>query len=259
MSRLIDKLKKIHQAEPQPMGFALNRAASESPKMKLMAYLSSENAEKLSGSTGKADAVLMEVTKADEVSVLEKLCRSKDDLAGGWVKASSSGTFKKALNIACDFVIFPAATQLNSIPKDKVGRILEIDLSWTEGMLRTLNDLPIDAVFVSGKDVDLTITVNRLMFLQRLAYMVSKPILVSVPASPTETELQALWDMGISGIVIEVTDEESAKDLGEIQETIKKLTTPAFRKKNLRSAILPRLQAEEPHPSEGEEEEEEDD
>jgi hypothetical protein len=258
MSRLIEKLKKIHQAEPQPMGFALNRASSASPKMQLMAYLASENAEKLSGSIGDADAVLMEVTKSDEVGALEKLCRSKDDLAGGWVKASNSGTLKKALNIACDFVIFPAATPLNSIPKEKVGRILEVDLSWTEGMLRTLNDLPIDAVFIAGKDAELAITVNRLVFLQRLAYMLSKPILVTVPSGTTETELQTLWDMGIVGVVIEVTDEESAKGLGALHKIIEKLPATSFRKKNRASAILPHMQAEEPHSSPGEEEEEED-
>jgi hypothetical protein len=258
MSRLIDKLKRIHQAEPQPMGFAMRRATSENARMQLLAYLSSENAEKLSGSIENADAVLMEVTKADEVGILEKLCRSKDNMAGGWVKASSSGTLKKALSIACDFVVFPAATHLNSIPKDKVGRILEADLSWTEGIMRTLNDLPIDAVFIAGKDADLTVTVNRLMFLQRLAYIVSKPILVSLAASPTETELQTLWDMGISGIVVEIADEGSAKGLADLHETIGKLAAPSFRKKNRASAILPRVSAEESHPSEGQEEEEED-
>ena len=87
--------------------------------------------------------------------------------------------------------------------------------------------------------------------------MISKPILVSVPANPTETELQTLWDMGIAGVVIEVTDEESAKGLGGLHKMIEKLPAPSFRKKNRASAILPRVQKEEPHPAPDEEEEDE--
>lgn len=258
MSRLIDKLTKIRQVEYQPMGFALGRVTSESPKMQILAYLSSENVDKLSDSVSSADAILVEITKSDNINALEKLCRSKNGVpAGGWLKAASGGTLKKALNINCDFVIFPADTQLNVIPKEKVGRILEVEASWSEGLLRTTNDLPVEAILFPGEEAEVAVTLNRLMLFQRLVYMVNKPILVSAPSNLTSVELQALWDMGIGGIVIEVNDEESAKGLADLHEAIEKLTPPAFRKKNRASAILPRPSVEEPKPERGDEEEDE--
>ena len=257
MSRLIDKLTKIRQIESQPMGFALGRVTSESSRMQLLAYLSSENVNKLFDSVSSADAILVEITKSDSVATLEKLCRSKNGApTGGWLKTSASGTLKKALNITCDFIIFPSDTELNVIPKEKVGRILVVEASWSEGLLRTINDLPVEAVLLAGSEAEATLTLNRLMLFQRLIYMVNKPVLVSTPANLTDTELQALWDMGISGIVIQVSDDESAKGLSELHKYIERLAPPAFRKKNRASAILPRPSVEEPKTEENEEEDE---
>jgi hypothetical protein len=256
MSRLIKKLTKIRQAEPQPMGFAMSRSVTESTGMQLLAYITSDNVDKLSDSLGSADAVLVEVTKSDAVSSLERICQAKDGApCGGWIKSSNSGTLKKALNIACDFVVFPAVTQLIALPKEKMGRILEVDPAWTEALLRTVNDLPVEAILIAGKDAEIVITLNRLMLLQRLLYAVNKPILAAVPANITETELQTLWDMGISGLIVEVNDAESARVISELHQIIEKLAPPAFRKKGRASAILPRLSAEAPESKEGEEEE----
>ena len=200
---------------------------------------------------------MVDVTRADDINTLEKLCESQEGTpGGGWIKSSSSSTIKKTLNIACDFIVFSVDTQFNILPKDKIGRILEADLSWSEVLLRTVNDLPVDAIFLAGKDAELTITINRLMQLQRLIYAVNKPILAAVPANISEAELQALWDMGVSAVVVEATDAESAKRLSAIRQDIDKLKPSAARKKARSSPILPRISAEEPKPQEDEEEDE---
>ena len=43
MSKLIDKLSKQRQSEPQQMGFMLRKAEFEKPKMLLLAELSADN------------------------------------------------------------------------------------------------------------------------------------------------------------------------------------------------------------------------
>jgi hypothetical protein len=262
MSRLIDKLKRLRQAETQPMGFMTGRAQSEKTKMQLVARLAAENLEKVSAGLDPADASLIEIARPEGLGTLEKACQMKDGaITGGWIKSPDGATLKKAFNTACDFLVFPSGIPLTATQTEKVGRVLELEMTLSEGLLRTVNDLPVDAVLVAGEAEDNSLTLERLMQVQRLVYMVQKPVLVSIPLNLTAPELQALWDMGVSGVVAGVDDEKSGEKLGELRKAIDKLNPPAFRKKARMSPTLPGLQPEAPGPARedegGEEEEDE--
>jgi hypothetical protein len=255
MSRFIDKLNRLFKAEPQPMGFMTSRATIESPKMQLVVCLAADVLEKVSGALEPADAILIEVTKADDIDALEKVCLAKQGVpGGGWLRSASSGTLEKALKAACDFWVFPPTTPLSLTQKDKVGRILEVDFSLSEGLLRTANDLPIDAVLASVKKEDIALNLNRLMLIQRLIYMIQKPVMIFVPDGLSAKELQALWDIGISGAIVQVTDETAGEKLAGLRKAIGELKAPAFRKKSRFGPMLPRMQQDAPEPPEEEEE-----
>lgn len=212
MSRLIDKLKRLRQMEPQPMGFMTCKAPAEKTKMQLVASLAAENLDEVAGGLDSADATLIEIARPDGVIALEKACQLKDGaLTGGWIKAPDVTALKKALNTACDFLVIPSNAPLAVTQTEKVGRVLELDITLSEGLLRTVNDMPVDAVLVAGKAAGNSLTLDRLMLIQRLVYLVNKPVLVTIPLRLTIPELQALWDMGISGVVVEVDDEKSGK------------------------------------------------
>jgi hypothetical protein len=251
MSRFIDKLKNLHKVEVQPMGFMPAKVSSEKPRLQMVAWTSADHLDKVSAGLNSADAVLVEVTKSEDTGTLEKVCQDKSGApAGGWLKASN-GALKKLMNTSCDFVVLPPTASFSVTQKDKLGRILELDLSLGEGLLRTVNDLPVDAALIAGDDLNLTF--NRLMQVQRLMYMINKPVLASVPPVVAESELQALWDMGVSGIVVELTDEKSAEKFSNLPKTIEKLNPPAFRKKARLSPMLPHVLPEAPQPPEEEE------
>jgi hypothetical protein len=257
MSRLIEKLTRIKQSEPQPMGFMLSKAAAEKPRLQLVVYLNSENTARLSALPDGVDAVMVEVNKSDDLDNLEQVCKARDGLiGGGWLKTAGAGTLKKAFNAACDFMVVPPSTPINLLPKEKPGCILELDAALSEGLLRTANDLPVDAVLIFAKEAAGALTLERLMQVQRVAYMVNKPILMCVAATYSEAEMQALWDMGISAVVVEASDEKSMEKVAELSKIIGKLTPPASRKKERTRAVLPRMQPEAEKPEEDEEEEE---
>jgi hypothetical protein len=259
MSRFIDKLTRIRQAEPQPMGFMAGKVSNEKPKMQLVAWLSAPNLDKVSDGLSSADAVAIELAKADDIDALDKVCQVKDGVpGGGWLKSIKGGTLKKALEVVCDFMVFPAAVPLTLTHKDKVGRVLELDATLGEGLLRTVNDLPVDAVLIADNLDESQLTLNQLMSIQRVIYLVNKPILISVPDGLNDAELQTLWDMGVSGVMIELNDEKSGKRLAELHKVVEKLNPAAFRKKARLSPVLPRLEAEPPKPQEEEGGEEED-
>lgn len=257
MSRLIDKLKCTCQVEPQPMGFIAARASSEKPRMQLIAFLAAGNPAQLSGQLAQADAALVKISRVDDLDELEKLSQIKDGIpSGGWLTSTAGSILKKISSPACDFMVFPDNTPLTAITrKDKSGRILELDLALSEGWLRTANDLPVEAVLIAGKGAENALTLNRLMLIQRVAYLISKPLLVSLPVTSGEAELQAVWDIGISGVVVEV-DANSMEKLAEVRKAIDSLAPSASRKKDRMRAILPSLKAEVEKPEEEEEEEE---
>lgn len=251
MSRFIDKLKDLFKTEVQPMGFMAGKVTAEKPRMQLVARIPADNLDKVSGNLSSADAVLVDIAGADDIGALEKVCQVKGGApAGGWLK-SSNGALKKLMNTACDFVVFPAAASLSATQKDKLGRVLELDAASSEGLLRTVNDLPVDAVLISAEE-EIALTFNRLMLIQRVIHLVSKPVLVPISAGLGEFELQTLWDMGVSSVVVEAKDEKSAEKLANLHKTLEKLNPPAVRKKSRLSPVLPRLAPEAPPPPEEE-------
>jgi len=257
MSRLIDKLTKSRQADPQPMGFMLTRTTSEKSRLQLVVSVSAEALEKFASELSRADGLILDIARADDIAALEKVSQAKDGpTAGGRLKTSSAGTVKKALNCGCDFMVFSTQAPLSVTKDEKLGKIIEISSGLSDILLRTLGDLPVDAVIAMDKDAEETLTLSRLMEIQRLCYLINKPLLVSVPLSFSTEDLQALYDAGVLGVVSEVVDAKAAEKLADLRSALEKVKKTAPRKKDKMSAILPRLQAEAPQVEQEEEEDE---
>lgn len=259
MSKLIEKLNKQRQSEPQQMGFMLRKAEVEKPRLLLLAELAAENLEKWGEPLKAADGLIIDVNKTEDITSAEKACQTNSTIpAGAWLKTSSAAVLKKAATTECDFLVFSSAIPVTLTRKEKLGRILDIDITLSEGLLRAASELPLDALIVTGKHIELDLTLNRLMYIQRLLLLANKPVLVVVENTLSGPEMQSLWDIGVGGIIVEVSDERFAEKLTDLRSIIDKLEAPAFRKKAKTSAILPRMQAEAPQPEHEHEEEEED-
>ena len=136
---------------------------------------------------------------------------------GGWLKNIDQGGIKQMAKAGCDFVVFPAAnTSLALLQNDEIGKILEVESSLNEGLLRAVNELPIDAVLIAGEqEGEYFLTWHHLMLFQRFADLLTKPLLVSIPPNVTANELQVLWGVGVDGAVIEVGAGQPADKLKE--------------------------------------------
>ena len=249
----------MRKPEPQPMGFMLASPATEKTRMQVIASLKADVLEKLSGGLKSADGLIIDSASAGEIKAIEKFCQAEDSIpAGRRLKETDDKAIKKLLETSCDFGIFNSGSPVSAVRNEKIGKILELDLNLSDSLLRAAGDLPIDAVITASGIAETSLTLQDLMVIQRLVYMISKPILVSISGEISSPELQSLWDMGICGVVIEVTDSKSVDRLAEIRQKIETLDPPAFLKKPRMTAILPQSQAGKPEPEEDEGEEEED-
>ena len=252
MSKFIDKLNRLTRGEPQSIGFRRQQSAALKPKIQLVASLAQENAESLGSSLSGADAGLLRISKAGTAAnVLQKLSETLPDIPwGGWLQGSG-GEIKKMTKAGCDFIVFSASnTPLSIIENTEVGRILEIEPSLSDGLLRATNELPIDAVLAAGEQKQgKSLTWQDLILFQRFARLLTKHLLVSVPAKITESELLALWEAGVIGVVVEVDDEKTLDGLQKLRQLVDKLDFPLAGRRGRSEALLPHAISEQGAPT----------
>ncbi len=262
MSRFIDRLNRISQASPQSIGFKTKQPASPKPKIQLVASLAQENVESLVDYVAGADAGLLRISKLSSgTKTLQKMSQAVSDIPWGvWLPESGGqGEIKEILKVGCDFLVFPAtSTPTTILDSDEVGKILEVEASISEGLLRAINELPVDAVLIASEQREgYSLTWQHLMLFQRSASLLAKPLLVSVPSNVTASELQALWGAGVDGVIVELKAEQPQDRLRELRQVIDKLTFPSLRKGQKAQALLPHISREADVVTAEEEEEEE--
>lgn len=243
MSRLIDRLKQISQAAPQPIGFKAANTVLSRPKMLLVASLAQAGFDGLSDFVAGADAGLLPVSELSSGAraIKEALQTVSDIPWGGRLKDFGEEEISQIAGAGGDFVVFPAVSAvLPALQGGAIGKILEIEVSLDEGLLRSVDKLPVDAALISTEQQDgHFLTWHHLMRIQRCADLLTKPLLVSVPSNVTVAELQALWDAGVDGVVVEVAVGQPAGRLIELRQVIDSMPLASKRKRGETAALLP--------------------
>jgi len=243
MSKFIDKLNQVSQAESQPMGFGAGQPASKQPKMLLVANLAQGAVDNPADYVGGVDAGLLHISKSGSgIKTLREISGAVPDVTwGGWLRDNSEAAVKRIKQAGLDFIVFPPArTPLAVLQDDEVGKIIEVEPSISEGLLRTVSELPVDAVLIASEPTeDLSLTWHHLMLFRRFAGLLTKPLLVSIPPAVTAGELQALLEAGARGVVVEVDAEQPAGRLKELRQVIDKLTPPSPLSQRRTEALLP--------------------
>ncbi len=258
MSQLIDKLNHVSKTALQPMGFRTAQPAQAKAQMLLIAGLAqSESLTDLGAYITGADAVLLRMTKTNlEAKAIQKMTRALDIPWGGWLKDIDEKGVGTIVEAGGDFVVFPAGSAISIPQVNKPGKVLQVEPSLNEGLLRAVNELPVDAVLIADEaNIEDSLTWHDLMLFQRAASLLSKPLLVSVPPRFSADELKTLWDIGVDGVLIEVSKELPADRLKELSQAAGDLANSPLRKRGKAEALLPSISPE--TPAEPEEEEEE--
>jgi hypothetical protein len=238
MSRFIDKLKQLSQAESQPMGFRREKSFSKSRLM----LVANAKAGVAAGVLEGADAVLLEgaVEKPSE----------KTDIPVGIRLGGKAGKPE-----GIDFVVFKPEMPVTMVEDEKIGKVIAVEATLEMGLLRSLDSLPLDALFIIGDGTQAqVITWQYLMLCRRIAILSSKPVLVAVSPQISKNELQLLWEAGVDGVVVA---SKTAGSLKKMRSLIDVLTSPSKSKRAKMRAIVTKI-GEESSSIEDEEELEED-
>ncbi len=203
MSKLIDRLNQTTKGTSGSLGFQVTRTAAAKPKIRLLARVSKVgNASQLVEDIDGADGLLISLPKAD-AKTMKMVAEATGDIPWGWRLENSPGeTVKMVLKGGADFIVFPSDAVLHVPEADSPGRILEVESSLSEGMVRAINELPVDAVLATDEDgTGPALTWRHLMRYARLAELLRKPLLVPITPEAGTGDFQALWKAGIAGVV----------------------------------------------------------
>jgi hypothetical protein len=246
MSKFVEKLKRASQAVASPMGFGRGKSVSIKPGILLVASLARANVSDLADLVAGADAGLINIAEPGRGgTALRKYAEAVPDIPwGGWLRGDKWQRSHKIKALSGDFVIFPAAsTPLGVLEDTGLGKILEVEATLNEGMLRAIDELPVDGVLLAAKYQDgASLTWQQLMLFQRLGELVAKPLLVTVPLKVAAGELKMLWEAGVDGVIVEMGAGQ-AGGLRKLREATDKLSFPSQKRRGRVKARLPRIGA----------------
>ena len=242
MSKLIEKLEQASRGAGQTMGFKAAAAAS-GPSMVLVAALPAKDtggAEDFAGS--QVDALVAYAKKSKHES-LEQIARVAGDAPWGvWLDKVTMEGVKQLEEAGGDFVIFePDHAPAALLQANEIGKVLKVDLAEQDRTLRAVEELAVDAVLIDIAEEDKGPTVSHIMYCRWISGVMSKPLLVAVQPDIAEGDLQALWEGGANGVVVDLKEEQARSRLPDLQQAIKALPARSKRERKQGAALLPRL------------------
>ena len=237
------------------MGFRKPGADADSSALLLVANLARTNLRDAKAMAGAGIDAAIVSTEGIDVAGFGKLASAMGDIPLGLsVESASLDEIDAYVASGCDFVVLGLKTPLEAVRKEGVGRILRIDGSLDQGLVRAINDLPlaVDGVLLAGEEC--SVTIERLLICQRFAELVDRPLLVTVDLSAGSGELGSLSEAGVNGLVL--PGGVPAKEFAKVKGAIGALPRVSGRKAK-RAALVPRLGGGPEFEMEEEEEEEE--
>ena len=135
MSRFIEKLEKVGQRAPEPVGFtAMSRSADNNPAIMVIGIATPDQLSGKSALTdAKFDAVLVALDSLSAATVKKVGKPLEDQLWGARVKEINSEQAALLKENGCDFIVFGAENTSATVLNDEdLGFILNVGAEFDE-------------------------------------------------------------------------------------------------------------------------------
>jgi hypothetical protein len=238
MSKFVDKLQSLSKSSTTPIGFHPSVSELKSPAMLLIAGLSGtqvKEAKILDDVNADAGLILNESPSA---RVVKQMVEAVGNVPlGVFAKGMSEEKINELTSLGCDFVVFDIKTAAAVLHKKEVGKILMIEPSLDQGLIRAINSLEVDGVFISSRSGDSFVAVEHLLVCRRFIELLEQPVITALPSLVTKAELTSLWQAGIDGVV--APPAQSVEALVELKKMMGDLPRGARGRRAKTGVILP--------------------
>ena len=241
MSKLLSRLEKINRGSPAPMGFGAVARTEKTPAMALIGLLAqnyNQGANRLVRL--KADGALLEGAGLD--GKLPEIAAALDTVPWGIKVEEMDGDKARGLvETGCDFfLVSPERVTVEAVKDERAAYLLSLPPDADDRFLRAIEDLPVDAVFMSIASTESSLTLQHLINIGSVRTMFDKYLMVGVPATISSKDLEGLRDMGVDALVVDA-GRSSEKVLGAIKENLLSLPRQRKPRSERASPVLPRI------------------
>lgn len=257
MSKLAERIRRAMRVDSPPMGFGAATRASN-PSLLLAALLPSLSAEAAKEAVARgADTCLFAASDFKDREVKEVVKALGEAPGGLHLRRLDGETAAHLAELGMDYAAFEPETALaTTLLESDLGHVLSLEDDLPDIYLRTLEALPLDAIFLRHWKGPLT--VRQQMELQRISGLARKPLIVPVAPQVTGPELQMLREAAVIAVALEGDGTASLDSLASLRKMIDELPPRRRHREERAEAILPHVaEAVASAPEEGEEEEEE--
>lgn len=202
MSKFVDKLNNLSRISVAPIGFHAVKGKQEGSPMLVIADLTGMDIGSIgSMAGGDMDAGL--IWEQDlKVRNLQRIIKAMEVIPFGMViKEENKEIISKIASLGCDFVVFNMKVSAEALAGEGVGKFLMVEASLDLGLVRAINVLDIDGVFINITEESF-ITVEHLLVCQRFSELLTKPLIINLPSLISEAELANLWKAGVDGVIV---------------------------------------------------------
>ena len=238
MSKFVDKLQSLSKSSTTPIGFHPSGAELKSPAMLLIAGLSETQVKEAKiVADVNADAGLI-LSEGPSAKIVKQVVEAVGNVPlGVFVKGMSEEKINELASVGCDFVVFDIKIAAAVLSKKEVGKFLMIEPSLDQGLVRAINSLEVDGVFINSRDGDSFVAVEHLLVCRRFVELLEKPVIMALPSLVTKAELTSLWQVGVDGVV--APSAHSVEALAELKKMTSDLPGGARGRRSKAGVVLP--------------------
>ena len=237
MSKFVDKLQHLSNTSISPIGFRSPVSESKTPGMLLLATLSpldAKEAEIIAKSNIDGGLIMSQELGAE---VVKKIVKAVGKVPlGVLIKDANEEKVDELARSGCDFVVFLTRMPAAILHRKEIGKFLMVEPSLDSGLVKTVNSLDIDGVFLNCGEGSF-VTVEHLLLCQRFRELLDKPLIVILPSLVNGDVLRNLWEAEVDGVVIPAEQPEEV--FVELRRQINDLPKEAKHGRAKASAILP--------------------
>lgn len=213
-AKFIKRLEEVASGNAQSIGFKASPVAPP-PALLLIVALPTADADHVDAAVrGGAEAVIVRVSVQDDSAMEEKrlievlaACQNKPcGVVPVGVTAREIERVQLFASLGFDFVIISANDSPDILQVENIGKVIVVDHTFDKEMIKTVNDLDIDAVEFAlsrpegfGKHF----SIRDLMYFKYLRNLIRRPIVVRGERSIQPADVWRLAEVGIEGLVID--------------------------------------------------------
>jgi hypothetical protein len=224
------------------MGFRTSRSEGDEPSLVIIAGTAPGDPDAIKEYTAGADAVFLQATDSGiSAKTIQPIVELLSGIPCG-ISVDDAGSKKldDFIKAGCDFLVSLTESPVGILPQDeKTGKLLRINPSLEDSLARVINNLPVDAVITTEvTDKGKPITWQNLMSIQRLATLITKPVIIPVSPKISSGELRAIRDTDIGGILVAADPGEPGR-IEKIRRYIRELPPRSVKKRDKSDVLLP--------------------